>query len=238
MVEKLRLQKYIAQNSEYSRRKSEELISKGKVKVNGRFASLGDKIDPQTDVVSVLGEVLLSKNKENIYLALNKPRGYVTTMNDEKGRKCVKDLLKGLDRRVFPVGRLDKDSEGLLLLTDDGEFSNAVTHPSNNIEKTYRVCVKPAADDRQISLLMSGVVIDGKATCPAKILDISNDTDRTRFTITINEGRNREIRKMCERVGLSVARLKRVSIGNFKLGSLKPGEYKILTKDEVNLIFK
>lgn len=231
---KIRLQKFLAENGVASRRKSEELIKRGKVRVNGHPASLGDKVDPQRDLVTVSGERVVPPEKtQNIYIMLNKPRGYVTTMNDEMGRKCVAELVDELDERVYPVGRLDRDSEGLLLFTNDGEFANMMTHPSMHISKTYRVTVKPAADEQQLVALSSGVVIDGKKTMPASVLVQSESADRSVIQITIHEGRNRQIRKMCEAVGLETIRLKRISIGSLKLGTLSVGTYRELRKEEV-----
>lgn len=231
---KIRLQKFLAENGVASRRKSEELIERGKVRVNGHPASLGDKVDPQRDLVTVSGERVVPPEKtQNVYVMLNKPRGYVTTMNDEMGRKCVAELVEDIEERVYPVGRLDRDSEGLLLFTNDGEFANMMTHPSMHISKTYRVTVKPAADEQQLVDLSSGVVIDGKKTMPASVQVMSETADRSVIQITIHEGRNRQIRKMCEAVGLETIRLKRISIGSLKLGTLSVGTYRELKKEEV-----
>ncbi len=230
---KIRLQKFLAENGVASRRKSEELIERGKVRVNGHPASLGDKVDPKKDLVTVSGERVMPLESKNIYIMLNKPRGYVTTMSDEMGRKCVAELIEDIEERLFPVGRLDRDSEGLLLFTNDGEFANMMTHPSMHISKTYRVTVKPAANEEQLVEMSSGVVIDGKKTMPASIQVLSDSTDRTVFQITIHEGRNRQIRKMCEAVGLEAIRLKRISMGSLKLGTLAVGQYRELKKEEV-----
>lgn len=230
---KIRLQKFLAENGVASRRKSEELIERGKVKVNGHPASIGDKVDPKRDLVTVSGERIVPVSSGNIYIMLNKPRGYVTTMSDEMGRKCVAELIEDIEERLFPVGRLDRDSEGLLLFTNDGEFANMMTHPSMHISKTYRVTVKPAATEEQLIELSSGVVIDGKKTLPASIQVLSGDSSRSVLQITIHEGRNRQIRKMCEAVGLETVRLKRISIGALKLGSLSVGTYRELKKEEV-----
>ena len=161
----VRLQKYMADNGVASRRKSEELIEAGKVKVNGHKAFIGQKINPKTDIVTVRGRKI-AKQEGLYYIMLNKPRGYVTTTNDELGRKCVTNLLKDIDARLYPVGRLDKESEGLLFMTNDGEFTNALTHPSHGVRKTYRVTVKPVVDDYAIENLSNGVLIDGKKTAP------------------------------------------------------------------------
>lgn len=231
---KIRLQKFLAENGVASRRKSEELIERGKVRVNGHPASLGDKVDPQRDLVTVSGERVVPPEKtQSIYIMLNKPRGYVTTMNDEMGRKCVAELVDDIEERVYPVGRLDRDSEGLLLFTNDGEFANMMTHPSMHISKTYRVTVKPAADEQQLVSLSSGVIIDGKKTLPASVQVLSETADRSVIQITIHEGRNRQIRKMCEAVGLETIRLKRISIGSLKIDTLSVGTYRELKKEEV-----
>ena len=230
---KIRLQKYLAENGIASRRKSEELIERGKVRVNGHPARLGDKVDPKRDLVTVSGERVQVSESGNCYFMLNKPRGYVTTMRDEMGRKCVAELLEDVGCRIFPVGRLDRDSEGLLLFTNDGEFANMMTHPSMHVSKTYRVTVRPKADEEQLVALSSGVVIDGRKTMPASVQVLGEETDRTVFQITIHEGRNRQIRKMCEAVGLETIRLKRISIGSVKLGSLPVGQYRELRKEEV-----
>lgn len=230
---KIRLQKYLAENGIASRRKSEELIERGKVRVNGHPAHLGDKVDPKRDLVTVSGERVQPAETGNCYFMLNKPRGYVTTMRDEMGRKCVAELLEDVGCRIFPVGRLDRDSEGLLLFTNDGEFANMMTHPSMHVSKTYRVTVRPKADEEQLVALSSGVVIDGRKTMPASVQVLGEETDRTVFQITIHEGRNRQIRKMCEAVGLETIRLKRISIGSVKLGSLPVGQYRELRKEEV-----
>lgn len=230
---KIRLQKYLAENGVASRRKSEELIMRGKVKVNGHPATIGDKVDPKKDLVTVSGQRVEKKESGHIYIMLNKPRGYVTTMSDERDRKCVAQLVSDIDGRIYPVGRLDKESEGLLLFTDDGEFANMMTHPSMHISKTYRVTVRPAATEEQLVALSSGVVIDEKKTLPASIHVAGEGEDRSVLQITIHEGRNRQIRKMCETVGLETIRLKRTSIGSLKLGSLSPGQYRELKKEEV-----
>lgn len=230
---KIRLQKFLAENGVASRRKSEELIERGKVKINGHPAKLGDKVDPKADLITVSGERIVPERPGNVYIMLNKPRGYITTMSDEMDRKCVAELIGDFGRRVFPVGRLDRDSEGLLLFTNDGEFANMMSHPSMHVSKTYRVTVRPCADEEQLVKLASGVVIDGRKTSPASILLVSEGSDRTVFQMTIHEGRNRQIRKMCEAVGLETIRLKRISVGPLKLGSLPVGQYRELKKEEV-----
>ncbi|MDO4459615.1 MAG: pseudouridine synthase [Clostridia bacterium] len=231
MAKDTRLQKFIAEAGLASRRKAEEMIIQGRVKVNGRPASLGDKIDKRADIVTVDGEkVFLSDNKW--YLMVNKPRGYVTTMSDEKNRKCVADLISDIDERVYPVGRLDKDSEGLLIMTNDGEFSNLISHPSGHIPKIYRVTVRPNATEDMLIKMSVGMVIDGVKTAPCGVKVLTDEPGRTVLEITLNEGRNRQIRKMCEQLGLEVIRLKRNAIGPVKLGMLQIGEYRELTDDE------
>ncbi|MGN0623451.1 MAG: pseudouridine synthase [Oscillospiraceae bacterium] len=236
-MEKIRVQKIIAESGYCSRRKAEELISQGRVKINGRECGLGDKALPNKDLISIDGEnIFVPKKKQMYYIMLHKPRGYVTTMSDELDRKCVTDLLKDLPARVYPVGRLDKNSEGLLLFTNDGQFANDIMHPSKHISKTYRVTVRPDISDEQLVELSEGVVIDGKKTQPATVLVLDKQPGRVVLQMTIHEGRNRQIRKMCEAVGLEVARLKRTSIGPLKLGMLKPGEYRELKPDELRAL--
>lgn len=237
-VEKIRIQKMIADSGVCSRRKAEELISRGRVKVNGHPVKLGDKCGYK-DLITIDGERLnIPKKKSFRYIMLNKPRGYVTTVSDELDRRCVMDLLDDVEDRVYPVGRLDRNSEGLLLFTNDGEFANSIMHPSRHISKTYRVTVRPDINDEQLVQLSEGVVIDGKKTLPATVIVKDRDTEAKRVVllITIKEGRNRQIRKMCEAVGLEVARLRRTSIGPIKLGMLKPGTYRDLTAEELRAI--
>ncbi len=231
----VRLQKYMADCGIASRRKSEEMIANGMVKINGRIATIGDKVNPTRDKVSVKGKKLSSGSKtQRYYIMLNKPRGYVTTMSDEMGRKCVAELVSDIPARIYPVGRLDRDSEGLLLMTNDGEFANKVTHPSKHVYKVYRVTVRPAVTEDQLVKLSSGMVIDGRKTAPAEIHVIQRQEGRCVLEFIIREGRNRQIRKMCEQVGLEVPRLKRIAIGQVKLGGLKSGAWRELTKDEVH----
>ena len=204
---KVRLQKFLAESGVASRRKSEELIEQGKVKVNGRLAMIGDKINPKKDTVTVSGKKII--------------------------KKCVAELIKDVPGRVYPVGRLDKDSEGMLLFTNDGEFANAMTHPTKHVPKTYRVTVRPGIDDEQITALTTGVIIDDRKTAPASVRVVTKEEGRVVLEIILYEGRNRQIRKMCESVGLEVARLKRTAIGSIKLGMLKQGDWRELHEDEV-----
>ena len=235
-MEKIRIQKIIADCGYCSRRKAEELMNQGKVKLNGRPVKPGDKATVR-DIITVNGErIYIPKKKNFVYIVMNKPRGYVTTMNDELGRKCVTELLDGVDERVYPVGRLDRNSEGLLLFTNDGAFANSIMHPAKQITKTYRVTVRPDINDDQLVKLSDGVVIDGRKTLPATVVVKDKEPGRVFLLITIKEGRNRQIRKMCEAVGLEVARLRRISIGPLKLGMLKPGTYRELTAEELRAI--
>lgn len=230
---KIRLQKFLSECGVASRRKAEELIASGKVKVNGKPAVIGDKVDPKKDSVTVSGKKVI-KNKKNTYIMLHKPRGFITTLSDEMGRKCVAQLIEDVGTRVYPVGRLDRDSEGLLLLTDDGEFANAITHPTKHIPKTYRVTIRPSINDDQITALTTGIKIDGRMTMPSEVRVIEKQEGRVVLEIIIYEGRNRQIRKMCEALGLEVARLKRTQIGSVKLGMLKQGDWRNLTEEEVH----
>ena len=230
-----RIQKIISDSGFCSRRKAEELISSGRVKVNGRPCKLGDKADIMEDIISIDGENLyVERKKNNVYIMLHKPRGYVTTVSDELDRRCVMDLLEGVEERVYPIGRLDKNSEGLLLFTNDGKFANDIMHPSTHISKTYRVTVRPDITEDQLLQLQSGVEIDGRYTLPAIVTVLTKEPNRVVLQMTIKEGRNRQIRRMCEAVGLEVARLKRTSVGPLKLGMLKPGEYRTLTSTELS----
>lgn len=230
---KVRLQKYMAENGIASRRKSEELIAAGKVRVNGKIAAVGDKVDPKHDKVTVSGKRVV-KVKKNVYIMLHKPRGFITTMHDEMGRKCVAELIQDVPERVYPVGRLDRESEGLLLLTNDGEFANALTHPSRHVPKTYRVTVRPDVTKEQLAAFENGIEIDGRPTLPAEVRVLDKQEGRVVLEVVIYEGRNRQIRKMCEALGLEVARLKRTKIGSLKLGMLKQGEYRYLSEDEIH----
>lgn len=236
MNKNIRIQKWMAECGVASRRSCEKLIGEGKVLVNGRRAKLGDRVDPSKDFVSINGKRLSNFDDKKYYIMLNKPRGYITTMNDERNRKCVADLILNIPARLYPVGRLDKDSEGLLLMTNDGDFANYVSHPSTHLKKTYRVTVRSNVNDDQIIKMSSGVEIDGKMTLPCDIKVLSQSIDRSVLEICIVEGRNRQIRKMCESVCLEVIRLRRIKIGQVKLGMLKSGQWRDLTKSEIKLL--
>ncbi|WP_312641641.1 pseudouridine synthase [Hydrogenoanaerobacterium sp.] len=233
----VRIQKVMADNGVASRRKSEEMIEAGLVTVNGRKAILGQRVNPYRDLIAVDGQKLITNvKKHRYYIALNKPRGYVTTLNDEMDRKCVAELVENVPERVYPIGRLDRNSEGLLLFTNDGEFANQVMHPKFHINKAYRVTVRPDVTDKQAMQLAEGVMVDGVRTAPAQVTVLTKEPGRVVMQIVITEGRNRQIRKMCEAVGLEVARLKRTSIGPVRLGMLQPGEWRELTEPELNAL--
>ncbi len=230
--ESIRLQKFISQCGVASRRKAEELILQGSVKVNGKTAILGDKVTAN-DKVFVKGKRIVLPKTKFRYIMLNKPRGFITTMNDERGRKCVAQLVSDVGERVYPIGRLDKDSEGMLVFTNDGEFANTVMHPRNGVYKIYRVTVRPSIDEEQLVKLETGVEIDGQKTAPAIVHVVHKEQGRVVLEMILHEGKNREIRKMCEAVGLQVARLKRIQIGGVKMGMLKQGDWRDLTDQEV-----
>ena len=236
-MEKVRLQKIIADSGLCSRRKAEELIAGGAVTVNGRPCSLGDKADPRSDIIAVNGKRIGSAPREKRYIMLNKPRGYITSVSDEQGRKIAADLLDGVEERVVPVGRLDRNSEGLLLFTNDGEFANEITHPSRHVSKTYRVTIDGRVSEEQVMRLTSGVKLDdGKVTLPCSVEVLTEEPERTVLRITIKQGLNRQIRRMCAAVGLQVGRLRRTAIGGVKLGMLKTGEWRDLTKEELRIL--
>ena len=229
---KIRLQKHLSVCGVASRRKAEELILSGKVKVNGHIASIGDKVDPKRDKVTVRGKAVVAVN-EKVYIMLHKPRGFVTTMKDERDRKCVSDLVKDVGVKVFPVGRLDRNSEGLLIMTNDGEFANKLTHPSSHVNKTYRVTVSGQVEEENLIEMREGIVLDGRKTMPCDVFIAERKADRTVLIFIIQEGRNRQIRRMCEAVGLKVLRLKRTEIAGVKLGMLPQGKWRPLNEKEM-----
>ena len=230
-----RIQKVLSELGVCSRRAAEEMIRQGRVKLNGRPVQVGDKMDTAKDLISVDGRnIRVPKKQEFVYEMLYKPRGYITTMSDERGRKTVMELVKDVPARIFPIGRLDKDSEGLLLFTNDGEFANLMMHPSHGVSKLYRVTVRPRASEAQLAELAAGVTLDdGEKTQPAGVRVMVDEPERTVLELSIQEGKNRQIRRMCEAVGLSVIRLKRSAEGPVKLGMLQPGKHRPLTKQEV-----
>lgn len=232
MAQPERVQKLIAQAGIASRRKAEELIQRGRVTVNGRPIKLGDSARPNKDVIAVDGQ-RIANSCGRIYLALHKPRGFVTTMEDERGRKCVAQLVEDVPGRVYPVGRLDKDSEGLLIMTNDGDLANAVSHPKTHVAKTYRVTLRPGITEEQLIELSTGIMLDGRMTAPAKARVLEQQPGRAVVEIVLYEGRNREIRRMCESMGLEVARLKRTAIGPVRLSMLPQGRHRELSREEI-----
>ena len=226
-----RLQKILSNYGVASRRKAEQMILERRVRVNGNTASLGDAADDEEDVIEVDG-VRLKKQPARIVLMLNKPRGYVCTLSDEKGRRNVAELVSGCGARVYPVGRLDLNSEGLLLLTNDGELANRLTHPKKEVAKVYLVWLShyiPGCEDS----IASPIEIDGRPTNPAKVEKLRQDGETALLRITIHEGRNRQIRRLCERANVTVTRLRRVAEGPLQLGDLKPGQWRVLTEEEI-----
>lgn len=234
---KVRLQKFLSEAGVASRRKAEEMIRNGSVKVNGAVAQIGDSVDPKKDTVTVKGKKVI-KERSMRYILLNKPRGYVTTTDDDLGRKCVLELVRDVKERIYPVGRLDRVSEGALIMTNDGAFANAMMHPSKHVPKTYRVTVRPGVTAEQVDILSTGIEIDGRMTAPADVHVLSKEEGRAVLEIVLYEGRNRQIRKMCEALNLEVARLRRIAVGPVKLGMLQTGEWRDLTPAEVESLFK
>lgn len=227
-----RLQKIIASRGVCSRRKAEELIAAGKVTVNGIPAGLGDSADPERDDIRVEGKPLPGTAKK-VYLMLNKPRGYVTTLSDEKGRRNAAELVAGCGTRVYPVGRLDMDSEGLLLFTNDGDFANLLMHPRHQVEKVYRVWVTGFTPEH-LEALGEPIELDGYRIRPPRVRLVQSQGSRAVIEVTIHEGRNRQVRRMCQAAGMEVARLKRISEGKLRLGALKTGTWRHLSAQEID----
>lgn len=219
-----------------SRRKSEELIFEGRVTVNGKTVEEpGLQIDPEKDEVRV-GKKRISTPEKKVYIMLNKPVGCVSTCEDDRGRMTVLDCIKGVDARIYPVGRLDFTTEGMLLLTNDGELAYRLTHPKNEVNKRYLVIINSALSPEEVKKLERGVFIEGGKTAPAKIKVLKTQPDRTELTIIIHEGRNRQVRRMFEAIEKEVVFLKRISIGDLNLGELKKGEYRFLTDEEITYL--
>lgn len=238
-MEEIRLQKYLASCGVASRRKCEELIIEGKITVNDEKVELGFKINPEKDIVKYNGKQVKNENKKYTYILLNKPIGVVTTADDQFGRQTVLDLVK-VKARVVPVGRLDMYTSGALILTDDGDFIYKVTHPKHEIDKTYTVTIIGKVTEDEVQRLRDGVKIDDYVTKPAKvkILKIDEEKNNSRLEITIHEGKNRQVRKMCEAVGRKVIALHRSKIGNLGVKDLKIGTWRYLTPKEVEHILK
>lgn len=235
-MELIRLQKYFTDCGVLSRRAAEEEIRRGTVTVNGIQAEVGQKIDPDTDVVEYKGRVVLPTTIAHHYILLNKPRGFVTTLSDEKGRHTVSEIVAALGVRVYPVGRLDMDSDGALLLTDDGALTQKLTHPRHEIPKHYEVTVRGRVSDAQLQRLNGSFLMDGYQTRPAEVKLLSQNRAGAALSFTLYEGRNRQIRRMCEEVKLSITRLTRVAIGNITLDGVEIGQYRHLTPQEVNYL--
>ncbi|MEC0372068.1 pseudouridine synthase [Paenibacillus chibensis] len=234
-----RLQKILAQAGIASRRKCEELILAGKVEVNGEtVTTLGTKADPEQDIIMVEGKPI--RNESKIYIMLNKPKGVITSASDPKGRKIVTDYVKGIKERIYPVGRLDYDTEGLLLLTNDGEFANMLTHPKHHVPKTYLATVEGIPHGSELDKLRAGIQLEDGMTYPAEVeyKDIDTEKNEAVITITIHEGRNRQVRRMFEAIGHKVIRLKRISFGDLLLQNLKRGLYRHLTKAEIDSLIQ
>ncbi|MBT8346494.1 MAG: rRNA pseudouridine synthase [Desulfofustis sp.] len=232
----IRLHKYLAECGIASRRKAEQLISQGDVSVDGKtITEMGFKLDPVQQKVLFRGELVVPK-KTHTYILLNKPKGYVTTMSDPQGRPIVTSLLKDIEVRVFPVGRLDIDTEGALLLTDDGDLAHKILHPRHESTKTYEALVKGFVNQGNIRKLEQGIEIDGRKTWPATISKVKKQGAACRLVISIHEGRKRQIRKMFSAIGHPVINLKRIAYGKLQLGSLKSGAYRILTSEEIKKV--
>jgi 23S rRNA pseudouridine2605 synthase len=233
--EKIRLQKYIAQCGVASRRHAEKLISQGRVSVNGKTVTEMGTLVSADDRVEFDGKEIKKENR-TVYIMLNKPFGYVTTVYDPQGRPTVLDLIEGVKERIYPVGRLDYDTTGLLILTNDGDFAYRNTHPSCEITKTYMAEVKGSPSVNSIKRLRKGALIDGRTTSPAHVEIIENKNTSTVLKIIIHEGRYHQVKRMCEAIGHSVIQLKRTAIGRLELGGLKPGQWRYLLPDELKLI--
>ena len=238
MEELVRLQKFLADCGICSRRAAEKLITEGRVKIGPKTAILGDKVPANSTSVRVDGEQIFPRRRDNTYIMLYKPRGYVTTAKDELGRKCVAELVAKERVRLYPVGRLDKDSEGLLIMTNDGDLANKLMHPKSRIPKTYRAIVKGEVTADVLRTLTNGVYLEelDYTTSTADVELHEKKEDRTILLITIYEGKNRQIRRMCEAVGLEVLRLKRERIGKLSIGTLKSGQYRKLNEKEISYL--
>ncbi|MEW6109883.1 MAG: pseudouridine synthase [Nitrospirota bacterium] len=232
-----RLQKIIAEMGVASRRKAEEIILEGRVTINGMVAVIGMKADPSKDHIKVDGKLLVKPEKK-VYFILNKPRGVITTLIDPQGRPTIKGFLRGIKERVFPVGRLDYDSEGMLIVTNDGEFAHAVLHPSKKIPKTYLVKVKGVLEEEEIEKLRRGMRLDRHVTAPAKVRRLRKTENNSWIEMTIYEGKKRQIRRMLERVGHPVVRLIRIRINGLEMGELPPGTYRRISPDEMKQIIE
>lgn len=238
-MEPIRLQKYFTDCGILSRRTAEAEIAAGRVKVNGIVAEVGQKILPGIDRVEYRGQAVLPPARAgHTYVMLNKPRGYLTSMTDDRGRRCVTELVADVGKRIYPVGRLDLDSEGLLLLTDDGALTYKLTHPRHEIPKIYHVKLAGDVDEAQIEALKRPIDLDGYLTQPIEVELVSRRDNATTLRMVLYEGRNRQIRRTCAAQGLKVLRLCRVAIGDLKLGNLAPGKWRYLTRAQVEYLKK
>ena len=235
-MEEIRLQKYISDCGVMSRRAAEREIELGKIFVNGQRATIGQKIDPDKDVVKYNDEVISNSDKHYQYIMLYKPMGYITTMSDDKNRKCITELIEDVGTRVYPVGRLDMESEGLLLLTNDGDLTNKLTHPKHNIPKIYHVKLVGAITPENLKALGKPMMIDDYEIQPVEVEIVTRNDKITILRMTLYEGRNRQIRKMCESLGLEIKNLKRIAIGKITLGDLHPGKWRRLTQSQIKYL--
>ena len=227
-----RLQKLIAQAGLASRREAERWIEEGRVLLNGHPVKLGDRADLAIDQIQVDGKILASA-QEKITILLNKPRGYVSTLKDPEGRRLVTDLISGISQRLFPVGRLDYNTEGLLLLTNDGELAQQISHPRHHVDKTYLVKVRGSLSGRMVKRLEQGLILADGKTAPAKVENVRSTGSSCWFELTLHEGRNRQVRRMCETLGLTVVRLKRIRLEFLDLSAVATGCYRYLTESEI-----
>lgn len=232
----IKIQKYFTDCSVMSRRAAEEAIRQGRVTINGAVAEEGQRMIPGTDKIELDGKEIRPSVQEKTYVLLNKPRGFVTTLSDEKGRRTVADLVADLPTRVYPVGRLDMDSDGLLLLTDDGALANKLTHPKHRIPKIYRVTIAGRVDRTTVDALSAPMIIDGYKIQPVKTRLIQGSLTSSVLEMTLYEGRNRQIRKMCQQQQLKITRLCRVAIGDIRLGSIELGKWRYLTPEEIKYL--
>lgn len=234
-TEKIRIQKYISDAGIMSRRAAEKAIEAGEITVNGEKATIGMKVDTENDTVAYKGKkVRLQEN--HVYLMLNKPVGYLTSMSDDRGRPCVSELVRDVGTRVYPAGRLDLESEGLLIFSNDGELVNRLTHPRHTIPKYYHVTVDEVLDEAQRKKLSSPMDIDGYTIRAARHRVVRSENGQMTLEMQLFEGRNRQIRKMCEKIGVNVVRLRRIAVGDIRMGGLESGKWKMLSRDQVKYL--
>ncbi|MBE6573270.1 MAG: rRNA pseudouridine synthase [Ruminococcaceae bacterium] len=238
-MEPIRLQKFVAECGLMSRRAAEKEILAGNITVNGESVEVGRVIDPARDKVRYKGRPVVKKrNSHKLYLMLNKPRGYVTTMSDDKDRRCVASLVEDVGERVYPVGRLDYESEGMLIMTNDGDLANKLMHPKHHIPKTYNVRIEGDVTKAQLKTLNSEMEIDGYTIKPVETKVLRAKNGYTMLEMILTEGRNRQIRKMCEQVGLEITILRRVAVGEIEMTDLRAGKWRWLTKEEIEYLIK